>query len=191
MLEFFQTVVFERKVRKVVDPNAGYSGQIGIAAPGAGLRKGRKKASPNKGPGATESTEASVLVDNSMVQPTEPTEPTESTLLHFDASAEVIGNEDEGVGSDDEASNSNDASNNNEYSGDTCNNEAAGSEDEAEDLSAEEQRTTDATAESLISSITEKNKGMPFVRHSRLGYRCIADELTIFFFFFFFGAMSF
>ena len=165
MLEFFQKVVFERKVRKVVDPNAGYSGQIGIAAPGAGLRKGRKKASPNKEPGATESTKASVLVDNSMVQPTEPTE---STLLHFDASAEVIGNEDEGVGSDDEASNSNDASNNNEYSGDTCNNEAAGSEDETEDLSAEEQRTTDATAESLISSITEKNKGMPFVQHRRL-----------------------
>ncbi|GJJ77594.1 hypothetical protein EMPS_09953 [Entomortierella parvispora] len=44
MPEFFEKVAFERTVQKVVDPNAEYSGQIGIAAPGEGLRKGHKAA---------------------------------------------------------------------------------------------------------------------------------------------------
>ncbi|KAG0048997.1 hypothetical protein BGZ83_006140 [Gryganskiella cystojenkinii] len=33
MLEFFQQVVFNRTVHKVVLPNAGYSGQVGMSAP--------------------------------------------------------------------------------------------------------------------------------------------------------------
>lgn len=155
MLEFFEKIVFERKVRKVVDPNAGYSGQIGIAAPGAGLRKVRKSAR-NKGPGTTASTAASAPAAISMVVPTE------SGPLQLAASIEAVGNEDGAVHNDDEASTSNNSRNSNEYSGDTCDNEAAGSEDETEDVSLEEQSSTDATAESLISSITEKNKGMSF-----------------------------
>ncbi|KAF9272275.1 hypothetical protein BGZ74_005351, partial [Mortierella antarctica] len=144
MLEFFEKVVFERKVRKVVDPNTGYSGQIGIAAAGAGLRKGRKSAQ-NKGQGTTASVANPTVV------------PTESGPLQLDESIEAVGNEDEAVGNDDEASNRSCTRNSNGYSGDTCDNETAGSEDEAEDLSVEEQSSTDATAESLISSITEKN----------------------------------
>lgn len=32
VLEFFRQIVFDRKVRKIVDPNAGYSGQVGLLA---------------------------------------------------------------------------------------------------------------------------------------------------------------
>lgn len=68
MIEIFDRVVFERKVRKVVGPNAGYSGQIGIAVSGAGLEKGRKSAR-NKGPKPTASTAASASAVMSSVAP--------------------------------------------------------------------------------------------------------------------------
>ncbi|KAG0009855.1 hypothetical protein BGZ81_003118, partial [Podila clonocystis] len=143
MLEFFEKVVFERKVRKVLDPNTGYSGQIGIAATGAGLWKGCKSVQ-NKGQGMTAS------VANPTVAPTE-SEPQLGQCI------EAAGNEGEAVGIEDEARNKSYARNSIGYSDDTCNNEIAGSEDKAEDLSVEEQSSTDATAELLISSITEKN----------------------------------
>lgn len=88
--------------------------------------------------------------------------PTESGPSQLDESTEAIGNEDKVIGND-EASNRSCARNSNEYSGNTCDNETAGSEDKAEDLSVEEQSSTDATAELLISSITEKNNSMSFI----------------------------
>ncbi|GJJ67805.1 hypothetical protein EMPS_00151 [Entomortierella parvispora] len=138
MLKFFEKVVFERKVRKVVNPNAGYSGQIGIAAPGAGLREGRK---------AARNKELDTRASNTMSSPmaTSADVPAQSGPLPLDVSTEVAINEEEAV----DRENVNISRSEDE----------PGSEAEAEDLSVEEQSSTDAVAESLISSITDKNKG--------------------------------
>lgn len=150
MLEFFEKVVFERKVRKVVDPNAGYSGQIGIAAPGSALRKGKgRKKNPK--------SDVSIAIT---------TEQVESTLSQLDSDIEAIGsgNEKENENDNDnenENENENDNKNENRISnGNNNDDDAPGSEDDAGDLSLEEQHSADATAELLISSITEKNQGM-------------------------------
>ena len=132
MLEFFEKVVFERKVRKIVDPNAGYSGQIGIAAPGSALRKGKGRKKTLK---ISASFDRTSDCDN-VVHDVE--------LVTSDNENEI---ENENVAHNDKQDDNNDG-------------DGPGSEDDTEDLSVEEQHSMDATAESLISSITEKNQGM-------------------------------
>lgn len=112
-----------------MNPNAGYSGQIGVAAPGAGLRKGgNKKATSKKKQKALEAEPTTEAESTTEAEPTTEAEAMTDSMTPLPDP--------------------------------NTNEQAADSEGEAEDLSEEEQRESDAVAESLIFSITEKNKGM-------------------------------
>ncbi|KAF9272815.1 hypothetical protein BGZ74_005061 [Mortierella antarctica] len=133
MLEFFQQVVFFRKVRNTVDPDAGYSGQVSLLSPlsNTALAAAVTTATPTT---ATTTATTTIAVATATTAPI--------AQVHDPGTAE-------------------DPEDPDEEAQDPELDEGAGSEDEAKELSDTQQQEADELDQSIestfITSITKKN----------------------------------